>query len=159
MRRTRENPHISFSLEAPRDPKTMIEQLVEGVIGGGLLGHGLAIEGRGADDLRFSGHSADSEIPDFGEISVSQTTVGATLEVRLWCASTRRRRFLTSALAGAVAALFGVFAFGWLVVVSVPAAAALAIASDILGWRRDRRRLERRVATYVGNTAYLRGFR
>ncbi|PID39684.1 MAG: hypothetical protein CSB49_00725 [Proteobacteria bacterium] len=153
---SRGKPHLTFSLEAPREPKLLLEQLVEGVLSGGLAGPGLAIERRDTDRLAFGSRIGGWAIPDHGEIVVTKTGQGRALEVRLWCSAARRRSFSKAAVVGGLGATIATLAFGWLLVVSMPSAAALAIATDILDWRAQRKALQQRIETFVANTAYLR---
>lgn len=152
----RGKPQLTIVLEASREPKLLLEQLVQGLINGGLAGPGQAIVRRDSDGVAFASRIGGRAIPDYGEISVRKTNEGSSLEVRLWCSGARRRAFSKAALVGGLGATVATLAFGWLLVVSVPSAVTLAIGADLLDWRAQRRALQRRVEVYVANTAYQR---
>jgi hypothetical protein len=152
----RGKPHLTFVLDAQREPKLLLEQLVRGVISGGLAGPGQAIQRRDSDGLAFSAQLGGRAIADYGEIAVKKADSGSQLEVRLWCAGARRRAFTSAALVGGLGATVATLAFGWLLVISMPTAAVAAIATDVLDWRRQRQQLRQRVETFVKNTEYLR---
>ena len=149
-------PHLSFTLEASREPKLLLEQLAEGLLNGGLLGPDLAIEGRDAESLRFVRRGGVWHQPDRGELHVAKAGSGAKVEVRLWCGGLRRRCFARATVIAALAATITTFAFGWLIVLTAPGAGVLAVATDLLSWQTTKKGLRRRVETYVSNTAYLR---
>jgi len=149
-------PSIELTLDVDRDHKVLLERLVEGLIGGGLAGPGLAIESRDGRAVRFRRRlSAWHRIPDSGEIEVEATAGSTQVTCRLDCAGLRLRRLVISVGLGATLASVTALAFGWLIVVSVPVACIASALADIVGWRRERAQLRRRVETYITNTNYL----
>lgn len=148
---------MQFTVDLARDPRALAELLAEGLVQGGLVGSGMAIDTRETQRLVFSRRlSAGWGLADAGELRLESTDGGCRVTCQLQCTGLRRRRLLSSALIGGLAATVGTLAFGWLLVISAPVAGVAAVLADTLGWRHDRRQLQRRVETYLGNTAYLK---
>ena len=148
---------LSFALEASYEqPALMVDRLVEGVISGGLVGPAQAIKRRDSDGLVFISQMHGGSLSDHGEIRIKTIEEGISLDIRLWCASARRRCLFSSALIGGLAATVGTLAFGWLIVFSALLSALVAIGAYLWMWRRCRKRLRCRMETFVANTAYIR---
>lgn len=151
-------PFLSVSVTVARQRATLADQLVVGVVTGGLLGPGLVIEARESNRIHFAKVDGFlSSAPDRGELRLNETERGET-EVRceIWCRGMSLRRAAIGAVAGATLATLATLGFDWLMVVSLPAAAVLALASDGLLWVRDRRRLRRQITAFIKNTTYLK---
>lgn len=148
---------LEFTVDLERDLRASAELLAEGLLHGGLVGAGMAIDARETQRLVFSRRlSVGQGLPDAGELRLESTEAGCRVVCQLRCGGLRRRRLFISALVGGLTATLGTLAFGWLLAVSAPVAGVAAVLADVLGWRRDRRELRRRVETYLHNSAYLK---
>ncbi len=151
-------PFLTVSVTLARHRSTLADQLVLGVVTGGLLGPGLVIEGREADRIRFSrSGGAFSSTPDRGELELRESDRGETeIQCRVWGRGMGLRRALLAALAGGTLASVGALGFDWLMLVSLPVGAALALALDAALLVHDRRRLRRQITAFLENTTYLK---
>jgi hypothetical protein len=151
-------PFLTVSVTVARQRATLADQLVVGVVTGGLLGPGLVIEGRESNRIHFAKvDGLFSLVPDRGELRLTENERGET-EVRceIWCRGMGIRRAALGVAAGATLATLAALGFDWLMVVSLPVGAALALAVDGLLWVRDRRRLRRQITAFIKNTTYLK---
>jgi hypothetical protein len=152
------SPFLSVVVTLARHRQTLADQLVLGVVTGGLLGPGLLIEGRESNRIYFA--KADgvfSSVPDRGELRLEETEPGETrVTCEVWCRGMGLRRASFAVLAAASLATFAAFGFDWLMTVSLPFAAIVALTLDLLGGVRDRRRLRRQITAFLKNTTYLK---
>lgn len=153
-------PQLTVSTKIARSVPIVADQLVLGLVTGGFLGPGLVIERREAGRIDFSrikGPRQMLRLPDRGELRLTEDPSGGTqLDCQLWCFGMMVWRLVHAVVAGAVVATAGALLFGWLMVVSVPVGVGVALVWDVLGRRRDRAWLRRRVEAFVRNTNYLR---
>lgn len=151
-------PSISMVVRISRLRQTVADQLVLGLVTGGLLGPGLVIEKREADSIRFvKAGGLLRRAPDRGEILLSSESSGETVvECRLWCGGMDLRRLLMAAVLGALLATVTALLFGWLIHWSIPLGGAAAVAFDLVGRHRDRSQLRHQIQAFVHNTTYLK---
>lgn len=151
-------PFLSVTVTLARHRQTLADQLVLGVVTGGLLGPGLVIEGRESNRIHFAKvDGVLSSVPDRGELRLEESERGETrVTCEVWCRGMSLRRGFIAILSGASLATLGALGFDWLMVVSGPVGAAAALLLDGLLWGRDRRRLRRQVTAFIKNTTYLK---
>jgi hypothetical protein len=158
-------PSLIVAVQMARHRQTLSDQLVLGLVTGGLLGPGLVIEGRESDCIRFRKQGgALRPGPDRGEILLTQDTAGGTqVECRIWCGGLALRRALEGILLGV--GIAGLLLAGlWLLGVTAPLRAQsagaggllCALASYVLGRRSDSAHLRRQVLAFLHNTTYLK---
>jgi len=140
-----------------RSPKTVADQVVLGLVTGGLLGPGLVIQQREAQCVRFSSLGTLPGMPNRGEIELIEEDSGGTrLECRFWCHGMSYRRLVQAVCLGALIATITALAFGWLIHLSIPLGVGVGVAWDLVGGYRDRSSLRRRVEAFARNTTYLK---
>ena len=151
-------PFLTVSVPLARHRTTLADQLVLGVVTGGLLGPGLVIEGRESNRIHFAKVDGFlAPVPDRGELRFAESDRGETeVTCEIWCRGMSLRRASISILAGASLATFAALGFDWLMVLSLPVGAGLALFLDGLLWVRDRRRLRRQITAFIKNTTYLK---
>lgn len=157
MPRTRPSLTHTTSLARPR--QNVSDQIVLGVVTGGLLGPGFVIERRDAERLRFARVGGLlSTLPDVGEVELHESDTSGQTEVtfRLWCRGQSLRRLLLALLLGAVIASAAALILGWLIHWSIPTGVAVAIAHDLQGRFRERSVLRRQLDSYLRNITYLK---
>ena len=158
-------PTLTVAVRLPRHRQTLSDQLVLGLVTGGLLGPGLFIEAREADGIRFCKRGGPLQAaPDRGEIRLTEEASGDTrVECRIWCRSLFLRRLIGGILLGV--GVVGLLAAGlWVLKLSPRSqwtwASAFgtltAIVDCAAGRWMDRARLRRQVQAYLHNTTYLK---
>lgn len=152
----REQACLSLELVDDRNRKTVVDQIVHGLVHGSLLGDGMAIQSRDAATIRFERREFGAPGPAAGRIEVNADQAGKTaIHCQLWCGRLRWRILARAMLIGALVATVGLLVFGWLIALSAPVAVVTALATDFIGWRRARRQLKRRFETFLSNSRYL----
>jgi hypothetical protein len=165
-------PFLILAVQLPRHKQTLSDQLVLGLVTGGLLGPGLFIETRESDCIRFRKRGGPLQAaPDRGEIRLTTEASGDTrVECRIWCRSLFLRRLiggilLAVGMAGLIAAGLWVLKLAprnqglWTGTVGMWTGAVgllTALVSSTAGRRMDRARLRRQVQAYLHNTTYLK---
>lgn len=151
-------PFLTVTVTLARHRQTLTDQLVLGVVTGGLLGPGVVIEGRESNRIHFAKVGGRfSSVPDRGELRLEENEKGETrVTCEIWCRGMSLRRGALAILAGASLATLGTLGFDWLMTVSLPLAAAATLLLDGLLWGRDRRRLRRQITAFIKNTTYLK---
>lgn len=149
-------PSVSLRLHIARSRQTVTDQLVLGLVTGGLIGPGLVIDRREVNAIHFS-RAVGANLPDRGELVVEEDAQGETsVECRLWCRGIDRRQLMLSAGLGALVAVVVALAFDWLLPLSALVGGVVAIGWDLAARRRRVRHLRRRVEAFVANMAYLK---
>jgi hypothetical protein len=146
-----------ISAKIARHRQTLSDQLVLGLVTGGLLGPGIFIDSRDAKSIRFNqkrGRGYGGGVR--GEILISSQESGENLvECNLSVNRGDWRRFFIASGIGAVIATGVALAFGWLVPWSILAGIVGALGVDTLQVRMTRMRLQHQVEAYLHNTTYL----
>ncbi|MCA9668237.1 MAG: hypothetical protein KC503_21745 [Myxococcales bacterium] len=146
------SPDVHLRLEVDRNLALVSEQLVRGVIEGGLVGAAQRITRRDGSRLAFE-RSGPGTL-DRGELRLERTEAGqTTIDVQLWCGGLKRQSSAVGA-AGALASGLPLAALlGWpFVAVGLPVGVAMAIWR----YRSVRARYAAQVSTYVDNISYLK---
>jgi hypothetical protein len=150
-------PFLTVSVHLARHRQTLSDQLVLGLVTGGLLGSGLVIEGREASCIRFARTPALlAKEFDRGEIHLDGDGAETVVECVVWGRGMSVRRGLIAALVGGGLATLAALGFDWLLSWSLPLGAACALLLDGALWAADRRRLRRQIVAYLKNTTYLK---
>ena len=158
-------PSLTIVGQMPRHRQTLSDQLVLGLVTGGLFGPGLLIAGREADCIRFRKLGGVLRAaPDRGEILLGIEPSGETrVECRIWCRGLVLRRLVSAALIGA--SMVGLLAAGLWVLNWVSASRwdlaaggglLTALVAFAIGRWVDRARLRRQVRAFLHNTTYLK---
>jgi hypothetical protein len=140
---------ISLADGQPREVTTRLGSVLAS---GSLLGPDLVVGQPDPGCVQFTARSGFLDgVPDRGTFFLSRPEGAGGTEVRcqLWCRGLRARGFLVAATAGILASTAGALVFNWLISVSIPVGAGVALLADGLIWFRQRTRLRRRIETYL----------
>jgi hypothetical protein len=132
------------------------DQLVLGLVSGGLLGPYMRVERRDLEKLAFVQAVSWAGGPERGEIALGSSETGeTTVNILLFCTQMRLWSLAFGTLAGALAATVSTFLFDWLITFSIPTGVLLGLLAYVLHHRRATVKLRRRVEVYLHNTKYL----
>lgn len=148
---------LELRLDWPHDGAG--QALAQAISGGSLLGASVLLGECGPQHLTFGcPPGLDGEVPERGELRWAAESPGSCLRLtcRLWCRAQRRRILLRSAATAALGLALATLAWSWLPVLAAPVALLLAVALDLLGWRRLRHRWAGRLQACLHNAAWLR---
>lgn len=147
---------LCIELVDDRNRKTVVDQIVQGLVHGSLLGSGLAIQSRDASRIVFERRELGGGGPSGGRIEVASDDSGKTaIHCSLTCGALRWRLLLRAMLLGALVATIALLLFGWLIVITGPVAVVVTLVTDLITWRRARAQLKRRFETFLANSRYL----
>jgi hypothetical protein len=151
-------PTITKVVQIARSRQIVADQLVLGLVTGGLLGAGFVIDRRESHCIQFSKIAKHlSRSPDRGEIVLSEASPGETaLECRLWCTGMSLRRLIISTLMGVMVATMAALLFGWLIHWTIPTGLGVAVIHDLTARWQDRSTIERQIDGFVRNITYLK---
>jgi hypothetical protein len=149
---------LRIAVRMARHRQILSDQLVLGLVTGGLLGPGLVIEGRESNLIRFAKiEGLWQKAPDRGQILLSVEENGETLvDCQVWCRGLLVRRVLAALLGGAACFAVTRWGLGWALGQTLGLALAVVAAWTSMGWWSDRNHLRRQVTAYLRNTTYLK---
>jgi hypothetical protein len=142
---------IEIEAMVSRNHEIVGDRLVRGLVNGGLVGPGWAIERRSAHEIVFR---RPGLFPDRGEIGLEPSAEGTVVSCRIWypsCALQAAGVALVS-MGLTVAHLAGPLAWGPALALGLAAAAVGASAA----WVWGRRKLRRQIGIFLANTMFLK---
>jgi len=150
-------PSMTVTVRMARHRQTVSDQLLLGLVTGGMLGPGLVIEGRESNCIRFRKLGVLQRAPDRGEILLSTDESGDTLvECRVWARGLGLRRMLRASIVGAGVISLASLGLGWPLHWAALTGLVIGFLTDGVGWWADRAHFRRQVVAYVHNTTYLK---
>ena len=149
---------LRIAVRMARHRQILSDQLVLGLVTGGLLGPGLVIEGRESNLIRFAKiEGLLQRAPDRGQILLSVLEGGDTLvECQVWCTGLLARRVLAGVAGGVVSFAVARWGLGGGLGEALGLAVAIVAAWVSTGWWSDRNRVRRQISAYLRNTTYLK---